>query len=157
MTKETVENEIEWVEVPYGDDLAVTAQNLLGAAARLDLPPFVIKSTTRGVFLVPAEVVHEAESYSDGDDEVDEGPKSIDEYSKSELDGFAKDNDIDLTGHKQSNKAKAARIKEVLAEREAAQKAEDEANAKVADESDDTPPQDDDSTDADAKTDETQE
>lgn len=44
------------VEVAYGDNPSNTAVLLLAAVEELGLDPGVVRSTTRGVFMVPEEV-----------------------------------------------------------------------------------------------------
>lgn len=125
MSKEIIESDINWVEVEYGPDNSVAAQNLLAAAERLDLSPLLIKTTTRGVFLVPEEVAAEAEDYTErDDDQTPDAPKDLTEMSAGELDKVATDEGIDLAGAKQSKLTRVARIQEQRAEKLAAAQAQ---------------------------------
>lgn len=125
MSKEIVESDINWVEVEYGPDNSVAAQNLLAAAERLDLNPILIKTTTRGVFLVPEEVAAEAEDYTGRDDDAPEvnAQKNLTDMTAGELDKVAEDEGIDLTGAKQSKATRVGRIQEKRAEKLAAEQA----------------------------------
>lgn len=134
--KEIVEGKIEWAEVAYGDSASETAQNLIAAVERLGLPRGLVKTTSRGVFRVPAEVAADAESYA----EAGKDPDALDDLKADQLDELAEAEDIDLAGAKKSKVTRIQRIEEVRAER-AAEKAAAEAAAESDpddDEQDDT-------------------
>lgn len=54
------------VEVPFGDSATQTAQNLLAAARRLDVPTSEVRTTSKGHFVVPKKVADEAKAFSEG-------------------------------------------------------------------------------------------
>jgi hypothetical protein len=50
----------EEVEVPFGDNPSETATLLLAAAEDMDLDPGVVKTTSEGTFVVPADLAKKA-------------------------------------------------------------------------------------------------
>lgn len=125
------------VEVAFGEDAAATAQNLLAAAERLGLEPWLVRTTSKGYFLVPQEVADEAESYSGVADD-DEVEKALEDLKAADLDALAVAEGIDLTGAKKSNATKVERIREVRAERATAnEQSEDDSDGADAEGEDD--------------------
>lgn len=53
-------------KIPFGSDATKTAQNLLAAAHRLGEPASVVRTNSKGQFVVPEKVAKEADSYSKG-------------------------------------------------------------------------------------------
>lgn len=92
------------VAVKYGDDAASVAQSLLAAARSLDVDTSVVKTTSRGVFVVPEEVADKAGlSYEVLDEETPEAPEAQPEpedEAESQNESEPEDEKFDASGFK---------------------------------------------------------